>query len=211
MNEFMNLLSVGREELNWDVRKVAVHVLSSTLPQHGFNRLRTYLLIGAGVHFAKGAAIAGPLRITGQGALRNLLSIGAGSFISGPLHIDLGAEVRIGARVYIGDDVKLLTGTHEIGGSEQRCARLRWAPIEIGDGTWIGSGVTVMPGVRVGRGAVVGAGAIVTVDVAPDTLCAGVPAKFIRDLDTSEGAANARPSGIRPRPTVSRVRTAIAR
>jgi acetyltransferase-like isoleucine patch superfamily enzyme len=187
-------LRVTRDELRFDPRKVAALGLSSILPQHGFNRVRTHLLIGVGVRIGQRAAISGPLRITGAGRVSDLLSIGPGSFISGPLHIDLGAAVRIGARVYIGDDVKLLTGTHEIGRSEQRCDRLRWAPIEIGDGTWIGSGVTVMPGVRIGHGAVVGACALVTTDVASDTLFAGVPAKFVRNLDGSEGAKQGRSS-----------------
>jgi acetyltransferase-like isoleucine patch superfamily enzyme len=188
---------VGRQELDWDLRKVAVRALSSALPQHGFNRLRTHLLDSAGVCIGRGAAIGGPLRITGPGEVSTLLSIGPGAFISGPLHVDLGAPVRIGARVYIGDDVKLLTGTHEMGGSEQRCDRLRWARIEIGDGTWIGSRVTIMPGVTIGRGAVVGAGALVTADVASDTLVAGVPARFIRNLNAGEVATPVPPSGTR--------------
>jgi maltose O-acetyltransferase len=192
------LRSVRRTEFGFDLRKVAVSALSSgLLPQHGLNRLRTHLLIGAGVRIGRDAAIAGPLRITGPGAVGELLSIGPGSFISGPLHVDLGARVRIGARVYIGDDVKLLTGTHAIGGSEQRCGRLRWASIEIGDGTWIGPRVTVVPGVRIGRGAIVGAGAIVTANVPPDTMFAGVPARFIRNLETSEAVSADPRSGIR--------------
>jgi maltose O-acetyltransferase len=192
------LQRIGREEMNYDLRKLAVRAFSSGLPQHGFNRLRTRLLIRAGLHIAPRASIAGPVRITGPGPLGALLSIGPGSFISGPIHIDLGAAVSIGARVYIGDQVKLLTGTHEIGESNQRCGGHRWAPIEIGDGAWIGSGVTVLPGVRIGGGAVVGAGAVVTADVAPDTLVAGVPARFVRDLDPEGATASRGPqSGMR--------------
>jgi maltose O-acetyltransferase len=190
------LLGVAREELNYDVRELAVLFFSSGLPQHGFNRLRTRLLMAAGVRIGPNASIAGPVRITGPGPLGALLSIGARSFISGPIHIDLGATVSIGARVYIGDQVKLLTGTHEIGHSEQRCGARRWAPVEIGDGTWIGSGVTVLPGVRIGSGAIVGAGAVVTTDIPSDALYAGVPAKFVRDLET-EAVSSERQSGMR--------------
>lgn len=209
MNGLEKWLRVGRDEMAWDPRKVAVSVLSFALPQHGLNRLRTRLLIGAGVRIGRGTAIAGPLRITGPSAIGRLLSIGPGSFVSGPLHIDLGAEVRIGARVYIGDDVKLLTGTHEMGPPEQRCGRPSWGSIEIGDGAWIGSRVTVMPGVRIGRGAVVGAGAVVTVDVTPDTLFVGVPAKFARGLDARDAAPES--GSISTRVRTSGVRTAIAR
>jgi maltose O-acetyltransferase len=72
---------------------------------------------------------------------------------------------------------------HEMGPSASRCGRLVAAPIEVGDGVWLASRVTILPGVAVGKGAVVAAGAVVTHDVAPDTLVAGVPARFVRDLD----------------------------
>ena len=57
-------------------------------------------------------------------------------------------------------------------------------PIIIEDKAWLGSNVTVLPGVRIGEGAVVAAGAVVTKDVASNTVVAGVPAKFIKKIDT---------------------------
>jgi acetyltransferase-like isoleucine patch superfamily enzyme len=197
MKALDKLLTVARQEMNYDVRKLAVHLLSSGLPHHALNRLRTRLLIQSGVRIGQNAAIGGPFRITGPGDVGELLSIGDGSYISGPLHVDLGASVKIGARVYIGDDVKLLTGTHEIAESHQRCGSQRWAPIEIGDGTWIGSAVTVLPGATIGSGAIIGAGAVVTGAVPPDTLYAGVPARFVRDLDGERSTSRSPPSGIR--------------
>jgi maltose O-acetyltransferase len=136
----------------------------------------------------------GSLNITGSGAVRPLLAIGTQSVITGPLHIDLGASVRIGARVYVGFDVKLLTYDHDIGSSEQRCWGLLAGPIDIEDGAWIGSCAVILPGVRIGKGAIVGAGSVVSRDVAPNTLVAGVPARVIRELDE------------RSTPTVSRRR-----
>jgi maltose O-acetyltransferase len=109
--------------------------------------------------------------------------VGEDTFISGPLHVDLGAAVRIGSRVQFGHHVVLLTMDHEMGPPSARCGRLVAAPITIGDGVWIASRVTVLPGVTIGDGAVVAAGAVVTRDVAPDTLVGGVPAKLVRDLD----------------------------
>jgi acetyltransferase-like isoleucine patch superfamily enzyme len=44
----------------------------------------------------------------------------------------------------------------------------------------VGTGAILLPGVSVGRGSIVGAGAVVTHDVAPFSIVAGVPAKFIR-------------------------------
>jgi len=216
MNTLEKLLSVARQEINCDVRKLAVHLVSSGLPHHALNRLRTHLLAQSGVRIGQNAAIGGPFRITGPGDVSSLLSIGEGSYISGPLHIDLGASVRIGARVYIGDDVKLLTGTHEIAESEQRCGHQRWAPIEIGDGTWIGSAVTVLPGATIGNGAIIGAGAVVTGTVPPDTLFAGVPARFVRDLEKEPGRSMPRSgihivSGVRSEGVPPTARVAVSR
>jgi acetyltransferase-like isoleucine patch superfamily enzyme len=115
-----------------------------------------------------------------------LLRIGDLSSISGPLHIDLGAQVSIGRSVGIGRDVLLLTLDHDIGPSEFRCGRQVAAPIRIGDGVWIGSRATVLPGVSIGDGAVVAAGAVVTRDVVPNTLVAGVPARFVRAIEVTE-------------------------
>jgi phosphonate metabolism protein (transferase hexapeptide repeat family) len=52
--------------------------------------------------------------------------------------------------------------------------------VTIGHDVWIGHGALVLPGVNVGTGAVIGAGAVVTHDVDPYTICAGVPARPIR-------------------------------
>jgi acetyltransferase-like isoleucine patch superfamily enzyme len=51
---------------------------------------------------------------------------------------------------------------------------------------WIASRVTVLPGVSIGDGSVVAAGAVVSRDVAPNTLVAGVPAKFVRALPVDD-------------------------
>lgn len=47
----------------------------------------------------------------------------------------------------------------------------------------IGSNSTVLCGVTIGEGAIVGAGSVVTKDVAPHTVVAGNPARFLRRAD----------------------------
>jgi acetyltransferase-like isoleucine patch superfamily enzyme len=53
-------------------------------------------------------------------------------------------------------------------------------PVRIQAWADIGVNAVILPGVTVGKGAIVGAGAVVTADVAPFSVVAGVPAKFLR-------------------------------
>jgi acetyltransferase-like isoleucine patch superfamily enzyme len=55
-------------------------------------------------------------------------------------------------------------------------------PIRIGRNVWIGFDSCVMPGVTIGDGAIVGARSVVFENVAPYTVVAGNPARFIRQL-----------------------------
>jgi maltose O-acetyltransferase len=189
------------DEFGFDPRKVIGQLVSSALPQFSFNRTRTAVVRAMGVRIGARSLIMGPLDLTGEGASVGQLSIGEDTFVTGPLHIDLGASVRIGNWVRLGHHVVLLTRNHEIGPPHFRCGWTVAAPIEIGDGAWIASCVTILPGVSVGKGAVVASGAVVTGNVAAHTLVAGVPAKVVRELD--HGAADER--GERSAP--SQVRT----
>jgi maltose O-acetyltransferase len=177
------VLQVAKEELGFDPRRVAVRAVSGILPQNSFNRVRTMLLRSLGLRIGAHSLFAGSVHLTGSGSVRDLLSVGQGCHLTGPLHIDLTAPVRIGDRVYMGYEVMLITADHELGPSEQRCGRRVYRAICIEDGVWIGSRVVILPGVRLGTGSVVAAGAVVTRDVPPDTMVGGVPARLIRDLE----------------------------
>jgi maltose O-acetyltransferase len=185
MAQLRKVLRVAREELSFDPRRLGVHFLSSLLPQHSFNRTRTQLLRALGVRIGAASTIAGPLRVTGSGSLSEL-SIGPGCHVTGPLHIDLTAPVRIGARVYVGYDVMLITADHELGDATQRCGPRVYRAIDVDDGAWLSSRVVVLPGIRIGSGSIVAAGAVVTRDVPPNVLVGGVPARVLRDLEDGE-------------------------
>lgn len=187
---FRKVLRVLGEELGFDPRRVVAGVVSSALPQNAFSRLRTRLLRAVGVRIGEGSLLGGTLRLTGNGPLRDLLSIGPKCWLTGPVHIDLSAPVTIGARVYMGYDVELLTVDHLTAGAGQRCGPRRYRPLEIGDGVWIGSRAVLLPGVRVGRGSVVAAGAVVTCDVPANVIVGGVPAKVVRHLDGEDGSGS---------------------
>jgi maltose O-acetyltransferase len=178
------LINVVRDETKIDLRKVGGRLVSRSLPQLTFDRVRTTLLRAMGLRIGRSSLIHGELNITGFGDAKELLTIGEEAYINGPFHIDLGAAVDIGDRVGIGHHVLIMTVSHESGNAHRRCGKATYAPVSIGDGAWIGSGVKILPGVKIGEGAVVASGAVVTRDVPPNTMVGGVPAKLIRVLAT---------------------------
>ncbi len=95
-------------------------------------------------------------------------------------------RIIIGNNITVGNGALLITGIHDYRkkGIERKKAWPRSGrDIVIEDGVFIGSGAIILGKVRIGRNAVVGAGSVVTKDVKPDTLVAGVPAKFIRKIE----------------------------
>jgi maltose O-acetyltransferase len=175
------LRAIHAEVELFHARRLMGQAMARALPHLTFTRTRTLLLRAAGFRLGPRARVMGPLTVTG-GDHRALLSIGADSQITGPLHVDLGESVHIGDRVSVGHYVSLLTVDHQIGPAEERCGQRDRLPIVIGDGAWIGARVTVLPGVTIGAGAVVAAGAVVTRNVPANTLVAGVPAQVLRVL-----------------------------
>ncbi|HWC28713.1 MAG TPA: DapH/DapD/GlmU-related protein [Dehalococcoidia bacterium] len=118
----------------------------------------------------------------GGNGISRLLHIGADSWFNVGCRLDVHAEVRIGDRVRFGQEVLLLTHTHELGPMSRRAGDLKAEPVTIGDGAWIGARATILPGVTIGGGAVVAAGSVVTRDLPANVLAGGVPARVIREL-----------------------------
>ena len=58
---------------------------------------------------------------------------------------------------------------------------MRAEPVVVESNVWIASDAVILPGVTIGEGAVIGAGSVVTKDVAPATVVAGNPARFLRN------------------------------
>lgn len=58
--------------------------------------------------------------------------------------------------------------------------------VTIGNDVWIGSGATILSGVTIGDGAVIGTNAVVAKNVPPYAICAGNPAKLIRNRFSDE-------------------------
>lgn len=179
---FARLVRAALEDIEPVASRQALAHLAEALPSSAFSRTRTAMLRAAGVTIGAHSLIQGKVRVTGRGNPCELLSIGEWTLVTGGLHVDLGAPVRIGNRVRLGHDVSLLTINHAVGPSSLRAGISYFGEIVIEDGCWLASRCTVLPGVCIGEGSIVAAGSVVTRSVPPRTLVAGVPARVMRDL-----------------------------
>ena len=103
--------------------------------------------------------------------------INIGAVIGDGTMIDMGAI--LGGRATVGTNCHIGAGAVLAGVIEPPSA----TPVIVEDDVLIGANAVVLEGVRIGKGSVVAAGAIVTQDVAPYTVVAGMPAKFIKEID----------------------------
>jgi len=140
--------------------------------------------------------------------IRNLLSqitnseIDQSVVVFTPLYINYGKHTKIGKNVFINFDcvfldlggitiednvfiapkVSLLSEGHPTSIPDRHS--LLPKAIYIKKNAWIGAGATILPGVTIGENAVVAAGAVVSKDVADNTIVGGIPAKFIKDIES---------------------------
>jgi putative colanic acid biosynthesis acetyltransferase WcaF len=87
------------------------------------------------------------------------------------------AEIEIGARATVAQEVYLSTGSHDF---SQPTLPLVTAKITIGDDAFVGARAFILPGVTIGARSIIGAGSVVTHDVPEDVIAAGNPCKVLR-------------------------------
>jgi maltose O-acetyltransferase len=138
-----------------------------------------------------------------RGILTELFgSVGENVEVRGPIYVDYGKYVTIGAGTFInfnftaldvapitigrdclfGPNVQLLTPTHPLDPQPRRDKLEAAKPIVIEDNVWLGGAVTVLPGVTIGENSVIGAGSVVTKDVPANSVAVGNPARVIRSI-----------------------------
>lgn len=122
--------------------------------------------VGAFVEIQKGSTIGKNCKISSH------------TFICEGVHIE--DNVFVGHNVtFINDRFPRATNAD---GSMQTEADWHVEDTRVCKGASIGSSVTILCGVTIGENAIVGAGSVVTKNVAPNTIVAGNPAKFLKNV-----------------------------
>jgi maltose O-acetyltransferase len=89
------------------------------------------------------------------------------------------ARITVGDFVFLGPGVQLYTAAHPLEWKKRRDSEEYGRPITIEDDVWIGGGVIICPGVTVRERSVIGAGSVVTKDVPSSSVVVGNPARII--------------------------------
>jgi acetyltransferase-like isoleucine patch superfamily enzyme len=117
---------------------------------------------------------------------KSILTIGDGTYIGESNNIRAaGGSISIGSNCLISQQVSIIASDHGINKDELMKSQ-KWVKkgdIVIGDDVWIGCSSQILSGVTIGNGAVIAAGSLVNKDVAPYSIVAGIPAKFIKYRD----------------------------
>jgi acetyltransferase-like isoleucine patch superfamily enzyme len=112
------------------------------------------------------------------------LKIGSGTYIGESNNIRAaGGSISIGNNCLISQQVSIIATDHGIAKDQliQSQAWIKKGDIVIGNDVWIGCSSQILSGVTIGTGAIIAAGSLVNKDVAPYSIVAGIPAKFIKN------------------------------
>jgi acetyltransferase-like isoleucine patch superfamily enzyme len=146
-------------------------------------RIRRIVFKSVGISLSENVLIYRNVLLLGS------ISIGENSSVSNNTSIN-GATVgvHIGSNVMIAPGCCIVAFDH---GTKLRSIpmirqHLIQAPITIHDDVWIAANCTITKGTTIGTGAIIGANSVVTKDVAPFSIVAGVPAKFIKMRETED-------------------------
>ncbi|MBL7738580.1 MAG: N-acetyltransferase [Chitinophagaceae bacterium] len=122
--------------------------------------------VGAFVEIQRGATIGNNCKISSH------------TFICDGVHIE--DNVFIGHGVMFTND--LLPRATRPDGTPQTEEDWKLVETYVKKGASIGSNATILCGITIGENALIGAGAVVTKNVAPNTVVAGSPAKFFKNI-----------------------------
>jgi len=132
-----------------------------------------------------------------------------GAFVEVQKNATIGRNVKVSSHtficegvtieddVFVGHNVSFINDKYPratANGAPQTEADWVCIPTLVKKGASIGTSSTILCGVTIGENAIVGAGSVVTKDVPDNTVVAGVPARFVRTVETQSAAAGEEPA-----------------
>ncbi len=116
---------------------------------------------------------------------KSRLTIASSAQVNNALFNTNSGSIFIEEGVFFGHSVSVLTGTHntDVVGQRRQAFPQSGHDIVIKKGAWIASNVTILGPCVIGEDAVVAACSLVKNDVPPKTIVAGVPARFLREIN----------------------------
>ncbi len=106
------------------------------------------------------------------------LSIGDYSWVGDHVALYSLGNIQIGKNAVVSQGSYLCAGSHDY---QIDTFPIFALPVTIEDECWLATDVFIGPGVTIGKGTVVGARSSVFKSLPPDKVCAGTPAKVIRN------------------------------
>lgn len=157
----------------------AYELMISRWTTRRLTRLRTRLLRARFGSLGNGSSVSFQCRILDPARI----NVGQRSSIPNWSVLDGRGGLDIGDDCLLGFENVILTSTHESASIDVsiRQQGMYAKKVTIGDDVWTGCRVVIVPGVTIGSHAIIGAGSVVTRDVPEWAVCAGVPARVIRD------------------------------
>ena len=161
-----------------------------TVNEHGYLYLGQKSVIGNNTAFVSstyGKVFLGAELFLGHNG--NLIALNYGElFIGNKTTVNSNFMITDSyAKIDIGEDnmfsffIKMDTGGHEIVDKDTNTIIDNTAPIITGKHVWLGMGTTLLPGCNIGDGSIAGAAALVNKAIPANCICAGAPAKVIRE------------------------------
>ena len=192
------LFAFGNKKINGDVF-IGKHVC--VIPKNKIVvgckvKLHNYVYIDAlslcGVQLNDYVVIGRNCRIECTGGLQNIgkgIVIGARTTFGNDCYFGAAGGIEIGSDVIAGQYVRFHSENHNFDSLNMliREQGIRRQGIKVGNNCWIGAGAVFLDGAELGNGCVVAANAVVTEVFPPNSVIAGVPARFIRKRGNQDG------------------------
>ena len=110
------------------------------------------------------------------------ISFGNNVYVAYGCWFSAGSEILVDDEVVVGPYNVFASSNHTKVNGSFRYGPPKNASIYIGPGSWIGAHCTITAGTNIGAGACIGANSVVVSSVKSDSLYAGSPAKYIKEV-----------------------------